>query len=35
MRSTRIHGILSLHQSKHTDIGSHMGIANITWKVTP
>lgn len=34
MRSTRIRGILSLHQSKYTDIGSHLGIANTTLKVT-
>lgn len=33
MRSTRIYGILSLHQSKHRGIGSHIRIANITWKV--
>lgn len=30
MRSTRIYGVLSLHQSKYIDIGSHMRIANTT-----
>jgi len=34
MSGTRIHDILSLRQSKYTDIGSHMRIANINWKVT-
>lgn len=33
MRGSKIHGILSLHQSKPTDIGSHMRTDN-TWKVT-